>query len=121
MKNRVTAIIVFIVFALLMVAYCARKVAIRTNPDLKEGITVTVTDKQIVQSVTSSDGNVSTDREYVVFTDKGVFLIEDDYQVMETYGALKKDSTYILITFPTLDFKYKGTIITFTPVKTNGK
>lgn len=117
MKNKAIINTLFIIGALAVLAYCARKVAIRSNPNMKEEIVVTITDKQIVQSVTSSDGNVSTDREYVVFTDKGVFLIEDDFQVMETYGALKKDSTYTIITFPTLDFKYKGTIITFTPTK----
>lgn len=76
-------------------------------PTADQQIRVKINDKQIVTDMS----NNSTTHEYVVFTDKGAYLI-NEYFNMKLYSQLIKDSTYNITVGPSFSFQYEGYIIT---------
>lgn len=118
MATKKVMYVIIALFALAMIYRFAYIQNMRSSTPSNEDLTlIKVTDKQILTSTSGTDGSTSTSREYVIFTDKGVYQILDDYQALTNYGGMMKDSSYYVMTMPTLDFQYKGIIITFTKPK----
>lgn len=119
MKNKL--IFVFVILVLIAIGYrvmYVSKARDAAKSGKAKGIEVLVTEKQILQSTSGSDGNVSTSRDYVIFTDKGAFLVLSDWNEMKTYGQILPNHRYEFFTIPYLGFEYEGVIVTFSPLTT---
>lgn len=80
--------------------------------------TVTITDKQIVNNISSSsNSSVSTEQEYLIFTDKGVYTCGTMFNELKIYGQLRVGHTYDIWTSPTMEFQKEGCIVEFKEVK----
>lgn len=69
----------------------------------KQAYTVTVKKTERVTKVTGSGEDISVPSYYLVFTDKGVFRIEDQlffgkFNSSDLYGELEPDKTYRITT-----------------------
>ena len=90
----------FLIFAFIMLNVILSIIFSISSYANRNIVTTKVTDKE---RITMSSGNNSVSSIYLIYTDAGVFSLEDDlfylnFNSSDWYGQIKRDSTYTFTT-----------------------
>ncbi len=78
---------------------------------------ITVTDKQIIVDYSSNNGNGSTSRDFVVFTENGAYLCGGVYNEASVYGQMQVGHKYEVWTSASFSMSYEASIIKVKEIK----
>ena len=121
MDSKLRGVVIMAIMAIAVILMCQIGGQSKAISDYNSGKpgdkVITITDKQIIVDYSSSNGNGSTSRDFVVFTENGAYLCGGVYNEASVYGQMQVGHKYEVWTTASFRMSYEASIIKVKEVK----